>query len=395
MIHACFALLLLMPADGPTPDERFRALRDAFDAAHAEFLRLANDATTPEKQAKATNHPGCRNGNFSPGFLDLARKYPGTPAAEDALLWIGSHVFQTPDSEEARTRLVKDHATSPRLGPTLGFQGHYDGGSPGSDGFFREILAQNPHREIQGLATYWLARVLKNKADWSREARKPSFQKRSYLTETYGEDWDERLRKLDPEALDREADALFERVAKFYVDIPHNDKRRNPGTLGDAASGYLYEARNLAIGKTPPDFAGTDLDGRPFRLADVRGKVVVLDFGSHFYCGLCRETYPQFRAMTKRLEGHKFALISINAEPEKLVGDLKDAWKTEGNTWPCLFDGNWEGPIQKAWNVQSFPTIYVLDAQGVIRHKELRGKDLDEAVDKLVAELEGTGATRP
>jgi peroxiredoxin len=395
MVQVCFALLLLMPADGPTPDEEFRALRDAHQAAFDDFVSLSNLAKTPEDEAKVLEHPGRKTPSYSQGFMDLARKYPGTPAAEDALLWVGTHIFYRPDSEEARTRLVRDHVTSPKLGRVLGFQGHYDGGMPDSDRFFREILAKNPHREIQGLATYWLARVLNKQADISREARKATFQKPSYFTETYGEDWDERLRKLDPEALDREADALFERVAKFYADIPHNDKRRTPGTLGEAAAGYLREARELSIGKTPPDFEGTDLDGRAFRLADLRGKVVVLDFGSHFYCGTCRETYPQLRAMTRRLEGHKFALISINAEPDKVVGDLKTAWKAEGNTWPCLFDGSWEGPIQKAWNIQSFPTIYVLDAQGVIRHKELRGKDLDDAVDRLVEELEIPGATHP
>jgi peroxiredoxin len=328
--------------------------------------------------------------------MELARKYPGTPAAEDALLWVCCHTFQNPDCEQARALLLKDFTKSPKLGPALGFQGRFSPGMAGGDRFFREILVKNPHRQIQGQAAYWLARELQREAECSRWASGPDFKKRDGpgWSETYGADWAERLRRLDPEALEQEADALFERVAKFYADVPHNDKRRSPGMLGEAAIGYLREHRDLAIGKPAPDFEGTDLDGRKFRLADILGKVVVLDFGSHFYCGACRETYPQLRAMNKRLEDRQFALISINAEPEKNVGELKDAWKTEGNTWRCLFDGTWEGPIQKTWNITSFPTIYVLDAQGLIRHKELRGKALDEAVEKLVAEAEA-GATRP
>jgi peroxiredoxin len=396
MIPATLALFLLMASDdkptGPTPDERFRIMRDAHQAAFDEFVRLNDSAKTPEDEAKVLAHPGRRPRDFAKGFMDLAREHPGTPAAEDSLLWVCTHTFQYPDSDEARRVLVSDHVRSPKLGPALGFQGNYGDPFEASEAFFRAVLAGSPHRDIQGLATYWLARHLSLKTELSRAVKKPDFRKlpagQDFYAEIFGQDWDERLRRLDPEALDREADSLFERVGRFYADVPHNDKRRAPGTLEEAARGYLHEHRDLAIGKPAPDFEGVDLDGRAFRLSDVRGRVVVLDFGSHFYCGACRQTYPVMRAMTKRLEGRKFTLISINAEPEKAVGELKDAWKAEGNTWRCLFDGNWEGPIQKAWNITRFPTIYVLDAQGVIRHKDRLGKDLDEVVDRLLSEAE-------
>ena len=67
--------------------------------------------------------------------------------------------------------------------------------------------------------------------------------------------------------------------------------------------------------------------------------------------------------------------------------ELRKAWTAEGNTWRCLFDGTWEGPIQKAWNITSFPTIYVLDGEGVIRYKDLRGRELQEAVEVLLKGL--------
>jgi peroxiredoxin len=49
-------------------------------------------------------------------------------------------------------------------------------------------------------------------------------------------------------------------------------------TIADKAAGELFEIRNLAIGKTAPDIVGDDLDGKPLKLSDYRGKVVVLDF---------------------------------------------------------------------------------------------------------------------
>jgi hypothetical protein len=99
--------------------------------------------------------------------------------------------------------------------------------------------------------------------------------------------------------------------------------------------------------------------------------------------------YPHERSLVKRMEGKPFALISVHAEPDKLASDLKAAWAAEGNTWRCLFDGDWEGPIQKAWNIQKFPTIYLIDADGVIRGKDLHAEDLDKAVDELLHKARG------
>jgi peroxiredoxin len=208
------------------------------------------------------------------------------------------------------------------------------------------------------------------------------------IVEGWGPDYVDRVRRLDPDVLDKEAESLFERAAEGGADIPHNDKRHRPGTLSDAARDYLHELRHLAIGKPAPEVEGEDLEGRRFRLSDYRGKVVVLNFGSHFYCGFCRTLYPGERSLVKKLEGRPFALVSINGEPDQDRAALKRAWEAEGNTWRCVWDGDFDGPISHTWNIQQLPTIYVLDHEGVIRHKNVYGQDLDEAVGKLLKDLE-------
>jgi hypothetical protein len=60
-----------------------------------------------------------------------------------------------------------------------------------------------------------------------------------------------------------------------------------------------------------------------------------------------------------------------------------------GVTWRSAWDGSTSGPIATAWNVHGWPTIYVIDAKGVIRFKNVRGEQMDEAVDKLLAEVKG------
>lgn len=98
--------------------------------------------------------------------------------------------------------------------------------------------------------------------------------------------------------------------------------------------------------------------------------------------------YPHERSLVKRLEGKPFALLGVNSDTKDRV---RQAMKKENITWRSWWDGgNTEGPIAKAWNVSGWPTIYVLDAKGVIRYKNVREKKMDEAVDKLLAELEET-----
>ena len=152
--------------------------------------------------------------------------------------------------------------------------------------------------------------------------------------------------------------------------------------------------RHLTIGKPAPEIEGKDLDGRSFRLSDYRGKVVVLDFGSHFYCGFCRTLYPSERELVKQLRDKPFALVSINAEPSKDREELRKAWADTGNTWRCVWDGDYEGPINTAWDIRSYPTIYVLDHNGMIRYKNIYEKYLDRAVDHLLKELEESRKSR-
>ena len=96
--------------------------------------------------------------------------------------------------------------------------------------------------------------------------------------------------------------------------------------------------------------------------------------------------YPHERSLVKRLEGKPFALLGVNSDTKERV---RQAIKKENITWRSWWDGgNTGGPIAKAWNVSGWPTIYVLDAKGVIRYKNVREKKMDEAVDTLLKELE-------
>ena len=96
--------------------------------------------------------------------------------------------------------------------------------------------------------------------------------------------------------------------------------------------------------------------------------------------------YPHERSLVERLKGKPFAIVGVNSDPREKV---KAAIKEEKITWRSFWDGgSTDGPISTAWAVQGWPTIYLLDAKGVIRHKNVRGAEMDAAIEALVAEAE-------
>jgi thiol-disulfide isomerase/thioredoxin len=196
----------------------------------------------------------------------------------------------------------------------------------------------------------------------------------------------EQLRKADPDALDRKAVEWYIRVKEKYADVTVSD--HEPGKLGDAAERGLIALRYLGLGKEAPDIEGEDLDGKAFKLSDYRGRVVVLIFSGQ-WCGPCRAMNPHKQRLVERLAGQPFAILEVNSDEDREV--VKRTMRKEKQTWRCWFDGGRDGPIARRWNVQRWPSIYVLDAQGVIRYTDLRDQPLDEAVTRLLEEA-GKGA---
>jgi hypothetical protein len=98
---------------------------------------------------------------------------------------------------------------------------------------------------------------------------------------------------------------------------------------------------------------------------------------------------PHEKELVKRLKEQPFALIGINSDDkETLKGKtLKERLAEDEITWRQAVDGSTSGPLAKKWGVRGWPTIYVVDAKGVIRYNGVRGKKMDEAVDTLLEEL--------
>ena len=129
-----------------------------------------------------------------------------------------------------------------------------------------------------------------------------------------------------------------------------------------------------------------DIQGEPLKLSDYRGKVVALVFWGT-WCGPCMREIPREKALVERMEGRPFAMLGVDTDTDPETA-LK-AMESEGITWPNWHDGDpGAGPITQLYHIQSYPTVYVIDADGKIRSKKAQGQPLDDLVEEMVTELE-------
>jgi hypothetical protein len=103
--------------------------------------------------------------------------------------------------------------------------------------------------------------------------------------------------------------------------------------------------------------------------------------------------YPHERSLVKRLENKPFVLLGVNSDSD--LNALKKVLVKEKITWRSFQNGSTDGGIATRWAIEGWPTLFLIDAKGVIRHMHLGSpgdKVLDEEVEKLVKEAEPTAA---
>jgi Thioredoxin-like len=97
--------------------------------------------------------------------------------------------------------------------------------------------------------------------------------------------------------------------------------------------------------------------------------------------------YPHERSLVKKLAEKPFVLLGVNSDTD--LDELKKTLEEEQITWRSFWNGKegTGGPISTEWNVHGWPTLYVIDHKGIIRHKWVGSpgeEKMDAAIDKLV-----------
>ncbi|HEV3163683.1 MAG TPA: TlpA disulfide reductase family protein [Isosphaeraceae bacterium] len=380
-------LLVVVTTGGPTEDSpraQYEAIVKEFDTAYKAAMDAVTKASNDQERIDASSRRPQPH-EFAARLFALAEQHPEDAAALDALTWVASKCIFGPHAEKALGMIARLHGRSERLKDFCGQCSRYGEPFPPYEEMLRVVLKNNPHREVQAAACLSLAEYLKM-AKEKTESRlvKLTLDGGMPLSSDQMKNV-QRMKERGLDAVAAESAALFQKVIDEYGDIRFENNY--PPKAADYARGQLYLLRNLGIGLRAPEIVGKDIYGKAMKLSDYRGKVVVLDFGSHRSCGVCRQFYPYLRTMVETFKEKPFALLGISVDDD--VKDLVTLAEKGENTWPIWWDGkDLEGPLASQWVITSMPTFFVLDQNGVIRNQGfIQPDEIAATVNMLLREM--------
>lgn len=362
-VPAAAARLWFPPADQfdnegePLSDESFEELMAALEAA------MTAEETLADFEREADLHLW----NF---VRRLAVPVVSDEQKEQVHAYLDALAEEHPDSEVIGRRkgLVDSYAAHmPSMPGFAGFVtlfedaegGYPEDGEPFEDWQVDRVLAQ---LEV-------VADLPESTGDFEAELRIPFWQMGNRLQRgTVNDDQTERIV------------AFLDKLEEKYPDG------------AEAIGQQRFVVENLMPGKVAPNIVGMDTEGVEFSLEDYRGNIVALIFSGQ-WCGPCRGEYPYQRGMLEAFKDRDVVLLGVNSDAVlDTIVQAKERERLDYRTW---WDGHSQpeadlvaakGPIATQWNVVGWPTIYVIDDEGVIRHADKRGGALVAAVDQLLVD---------
>ena len=263
---------------------------------------------------------------------------PKDEVALDALIFAMRQLVADEGDPKLYDLLLAHHLPSSKLGDVVS-RPH------ASEEFLRTVAARSPHADVRAGASMALA---------GRLARNG-----------HGDD----------------AQVLCERILKNQELVK----------LHGPANDLLFEIRHLTVGKVVPEVEGWDLDDKPMKLSEFRGKAVMLVFWAT-WCGPCMAMLPHERELAERFAGRPFAIVGVTGAD--FDANIKEAVKKHRITWRSFKDylAKEKRPISNRWHVGEWPTIFLIAQDGVIRHvvRGNPGDRLDADLEKLVGEAEAS-----
>lgn len=144
-----------------------------------------------------------------------------------------------------------------------------------------------------------------------------------------------------------------------------------------------YEVeKQLAIGAVAPEINLKQPDGTTKALSSLRGKVVLVDFWAS-WCGPCRRENPFNRTLYRRFKDKGFEIFGVSLDED--ANRWKNAIAADSLTWYHVSDlGGWKSAPAKQYRVSSIPATYLLDKEGRIIAKGLRGEQLQAKLEEIL-----------
>ena len=170
----------------------------------------------------------------------------------------------------------------------------------------------------------------------------------------------------------------------MYINLSPALKATEPGRLLGIA---INELKATAIGVAAPDFTQNDADGTPVKLSSFRGRYVLIDFWAS-WCGPCRQENPNVVKVFNKYKTKKFTILGVSLDRPDGKADWLAAIKNDNLTWPQVSDLKyWNNEAAALFFVRSIPQNFLIDPNGKIIAKGLRGEDLENKLAEIFGKI--------
>lgn len=353
--------------------EQYESLDTEFRAEMARFSKRVTAIEDKQEQFNilATENPARE---FAQKFMELAKAYPETKAAVNSVLFA---VAQTSGAQknEAMIHLIKHYSDKVRL-DKLAESFKSEVPSPEIEGWY-QLMCQNASGDLTRASVMFDYAKYVSQIPVFRSTLRSNPAIAARISQS-------QLDYINGERTSEQTANVARALQTIIDELPKVKKGRS--TYAELAKRELFDLTRLQVGQEAPDIIGNDLDGIEFQLSHYRGKVILLDFWGH-WCPPCRAMYPHEQEVARKLADLPFVLIGVNSDRD--IETARGAVSSENLSWRHFWNGpkGTNGPIASQWNIEAWPSVYLIDAKGVIRYKEPLGKDIYQGVEKLMAEM--------
>lgn len=168
-------------------------------------------------------------------------------------------------------------------------------------------------------------------------------------------------------------------MVKFAQEL--KGKYKNNEAVQDFIS-KMDKLKPLSVGQKAPDFELPTPDGKKMKLSDFHGKYVLLDFWAS-WCGPCRQENPNLVKQYNRFKDKNFTILSVSLDEDR--AKWLSAIQADKLAWNHVSElKQWNGKINQQYQIEAIPASFLLDKEGKIIAKNLRGPELEVFLNKTL-----------
>lgn len=175
----------------------------------------------------------------------------------------------------------------------------------------------------------------------------------------------------------------FSHSTRYQLTAQQLEKAKKEAVIRQQQAGRQQPSNMPQVGDAAPEIEMENLSGAKFKLSDLKGKVVLVDFWAS-WCGPCRRENPNVVAAYDKYHDKGFEVFSVSLDSNK--PKWEKAIQQDGLKWDYHVSDlkGWKNAAAQAWDVHSIPAAFLLDQNGVVVGSKLRGPQLEMKLEELL-----------